>query len=176
MSSKQVEQHTGRREGVQLEPRADKRWRVSPWQRSSCWSHMAWVSLVTNAKRLEAAFPQCFRCQWQRHEWSSAGPSLDGRKTPSEQDGSSGAARREDERTSLWWATLWYESISHGRNILHFQWCFSSCVLYLQNSECLILLSSPWPCAYSLLPACTASLSATTAPGEDGMSHYYDTC
>ncbi|KAM6939931.1 uncharacterized protein FYW49_011473 isoform 2-T2 [Xenentodon cancila] len=62
---------------------------------------MARVSLVASERRLEAALAQCFRCQWQRDEWSPTGPSPDGPKPPSEQDCSSGAARRQDERASV---------------------------------------------------------------------------
>lgn len=39
-----------------------------------------------------------------------------------------------------------------------------------QSSKCSTSSSLPWPCASSLSPACTASPSATTEPGEDQES------
>lgn len=46
------------------------------------------------------------------------------------------------------------------------------CVFSTQSYESLTLLSSLWLCASSPSPACTASLSATTAPGENMFWHF----
>lgn len=185
MSSKQGEQKGSGVEGVgavlgvsDFNRGAGKRGGVSTATEWSCLSHMTWGSIETQWEEAwSSAFSSCFGSQWEKHEWSRTGQS-NGRCQPrSKWNASFGTTWPRDELSSFGCVLLLYQlhcfhfavlSPLSFRVFSKWNCCvFSS----TQSSKCLTLSSLPWPCVSSPSLACTASLSATAAAGENQVSY-----